>query len=148
MSKNIIKEIIMILLLALAIILVLGVLLYEYVPANKIIPEKVSYTTPEEVKTELETDVNENDEELYVDYHIDSTQIRNYQKIQEYVPGRKNPFGSLESQETSTTTNEGEQNSSSTSNTGSTQNSGSTTNSGTSTTGQGNTGYLPDKGTK
>ena len=148
MSKNIIKEIIMVLLLALAIILVLGVLLYEYVPANKIIPEKVSYTTPEEVKTELETDVNENDEELYVDYHIDSTQIRNYQKIQEYVPGRKNPFGSLESQETSTTTNEGEQNSSSTSNTGSTQNSGSTTNSGTSTTGQGNTGYLPDNGTK
>ena len=148
MSKNIIKEIIMVLLLALAIILVLGVLLYEYVPANKIIPEKVSYTTPEEVKTELETDVNENDEELYVDYHIDSTQIRNYQKIQEYVPGRKNPFGSLESQETSTTTNEGEQNRSSTSNTGSTQNSGSTTNSGTSTTGQGNTGYLPDKGTK
>ena len=148
MSKNIIKEIIMVLLLALAIILVLGVLLYEYVPANKIIPEKVSYTTPEEVKTELETDVNENDEELYVDYHIDSTQIRNYQKIQEYVPGRKNPFGSLESQETSTTTNEGEQNSSSTSNTGSTQNSGSTTNSETSITEQENTGYLPDKGTK
>ena len=142
MSKNIIKEIIMILLLALAIILVLGVLLYEYVPANKIIPEKISYTTPEEVKTELETNVNENDEELYVDYHIDSTQIRNYQKIQEYVPGRKNPFGSLESQETSTTTNDGNQNSNSTSNTG------STTNSGTSTTEQESTGYLPDKGTK
>lgn len=142
MSKNIIKEIIMILLLTLAIILVLGVLLYEYVPANKIIPEKVSYTTPEEVKTELETNVDEKDDELYVDYHIDSTQIKNYQKIQEYVPGRKNPFGSLESQETSTTTNEGEQNSSSTSNTG------STSNSGTSTTGQENTGYLPNKGTK
>ena len=142
MSKNIIKEIIMILLLALAIILVLGVLLYEYVPANKIIPEKISYTTPEEVKTELETNVNENDEELYVDYHIDSTQIRNYQKIQDYVPGRKNPFGSLESQETSTTTNDGNQNSNSTSNTG------STTNSGTSTTEQESTGYLPDKGTK
>ena len=142
MSKNIIKEIIMILLLTLAIILVLGVLLYKYVPANKIIPEKVSYTTPEEVKTELETNVDEKDDELYVDYHIDSTQIKNYQKIQEYVPGRKNPFGSLESQETSTTTNEGEQNSSSTSNTG------STSNSGTSTTGQENTGYLPNKGTK
>ena len=148
MTKNIIKEIIVILLLTLAIILVLGVLLYEYVPANKIIPEKISYTTPEDVKTELEIDIDESEEELYVDYHIDSTQLNNYKKIQEYVPGRKNPFGSLESQETSTTTNEGEQNSSSTSNTGSTQNSGSTTNSGTSTTGQGNTGYLPDKGTK
>lgn len=145
MSKNIIKEIIMVLLLTLAIILVLGVLLYEYVPANKIIPEKVSYTTPEEVKTELETNVDEKDDELYVDYHIDSTQIKNYQKIQEYVPGRKNPFGSLESQETSTTTNDGNQNNSNTSNTGST---GSTTNSKTSITEQENTGYLPDKGTK
>ena len=47
MAKDIIKEIIIVLLLTLAIILILGVLLYEYVPANKIIPEKVSYTTPE-----------------------------------------------------------------------------------------------------
>ena len=142
MSKNIIKEIIMVLLLTLAIILVLGVLLYEYVPANKIIPEKVSYTTPEEVKTELETVVNEDEEELYVDYHIDSTQIKNYQKIQEYVPGRKNPFGEVGSEETATTTNDENQNS------GSTSNTGSTTNSGTSTTQQENTGYLPNKGTK
>lgn len=143
MSKNIIKEIIIILLLTLAIILVLGVLLYEYVPANKIIPEKVSYTTPEEVKTELETDVNENDEELYVDYHIDSTQLNNYQKIQEYVPGKKNPFASLENDETNTTTN---------TTTATTQNSttsnGSTTSTQTNTTTEDNTGYLPDKGTK
>ena len=53
MTKNIVKEMIIFLLLALAIILILGVLLYKYVPANKIIPEKVSYTTPENVKTEL-----------------------------------------------------------------------------------------------
>ena len=39
MKKNVIKEIIIVLLLALAIILILGVLLYEFVPANKIIPE-------------------------------------------------------------------------------------------------------------
>ena len=104
MAKNIVKEIIIILLLALAIILVLGVLLYEYVPANKIIPEKVSYTTPEEVKAELEYDVNESDEELYIDYHIDSTQLNNYQKIQEYVPGKKNPFASLENDTNTTTT--------------------------------------------
>lgn len=144
MSKNIIKEIIIILLLTLAIILVLGVLLYEYVPANKIIPEKVSYTTPEEAKTELETDVNENDEELYVDYHIDSTQLNNYQKIQEYVPGKKNPFASLENESTSNTTTN--------TTTGTTQNSttsnGSTTSTETNTTTEENTGYLPDKGTK
>ena len=139
MAKNIIKEIIIILLLALAIILVLGVLLYEYVPANKIIPEKVSYTTPEEVKKELETDISESNEELYVDYHIDSTQIKNYQKINEYVPGRKNPFGSLEENTENTTTGDNNQNSSNASN--------STTNT-TNTNKNDNTGYLPDKGTK
>ena len=41
------------LLLCLAIILILGILLYEYVPSSKIIPEQVSYTTPEDVKEEL-----------------------------------------------------------------------------------------------
>lgn len=144
MAKNIIKEIIIILLLTLAIILVLGVLLYGYVPANKMIPEKVSYTTPEQVKTELEADVNESDDELYVDYHIDSTQLNNYKKIQEYVPGKKNPFASLENE-----------NSSSNTTTGTTQNNVSnskniTSSDGTQTnsTTEENTGYLPDKGTK
>lgn len=131
MAKNIIKEIIIILLLTLAIILVLGVLLYEYVPANKIIPEKVSYTTPEEVKTELEINVNESEEELYIDYHIDSTQLSNYKKIQEYVPGRKNPFASLETKEDSDTSTNG-----------------GTTSTGNNTTTEESTGYLPDKGTK
>ena len=46
MAKNIIKEIIIMLLLCLAIILILGVILYEYVPSNKILPEEVSYVTP------------------------------------------------------------------------------------------------------
>lgn len=145
MKKNIIKEIIMILLLALAIILVLGVLLYEYVPANKIIPEKVSYTTPENVKAELEIDVNDKDEELYVDYHIDSTQIKNYQKIQEYVPGRKNPFGEVNSEETTTVNGENQNNTSNKENTG---NSSNSTSSGSTTTEQENSGYLPNKGTK
>lgn len=144
MSKNIIKEIIIILLLTLAIILVLGVLLYEYVPANKIIPEKVSYTTPEDVKTELETDIDESEEELYVDYHIDSTQLNNYKKIQEYVPGRKNPFGEVGTEETSATTSNENQNNEGTT----TTNNGNQSNAGTTTTTQENSGYLPNKGTK
>ena len=143
-TKNVLKEIIIMLLLTLAIILVLGVLLYEYVPANKIIPEKVSYTTPEEVKKELETVTDSDDDEQYFDYHIDSTQIKNYQKIQEYVPGRKNPFGDVETEETSTTTNNENQNGAGTTATNN-ENQSST---GTTTTTQGNSGYLPDKGTK
>ena len=39
MVKSIIKELIIVLLLLLAIILVLGVFLYDYMPMNKIVPK-------------------------------------------------------------------------------------------------------------
>lgn len=133
MTKNIIKEIIIVLLLTLAIILILGVLLYEYVPANKIIPEKVSYTTPEDAKLELETDTNVDDTQVIITYQIDSTDLNNYKKIQEYVPGKKNPFETVE--ETENTVDEDGNTTSDTQ-----------TNSNTNT--DSNTGYLPDKGTK
>lgn len=138
MAKKIIKEIIIILLLILAIILILGVILYEYVPANKIIPEKVSYTTPENAKIELETDTNVDDTQVIITYQIDSTDLNNYRKIQEYVPGRKNPFETIE-KETENTVNEN-------SNTTSDQQTNTNTNTETNT--NSNTGYLPDKGTK
>ena len=92
MKKNVIKEIIIVLLLSLAIILILGVLLYEFVPANKIIPETISYTTPANVQAELQTDENIDESEVVVTYRIDSTDLNNYKKTQEYVPGKKNPF--------------------------------------------------------
>ena len=59
MAKNVLKEIIIILLLTLAIILILGVLLYDYVPMNKVVPETITYTASEETKKALlETDGN------------------------------------------------------------------------------------------
>lgn len=157
MAKNIIKEMIIFLLLALAIILILGVLLYKYVPANKIIPEKVSYTTPENVKTELQTDENVDDSEVVVTYQIDSTDLSNYKKIQEYVPGKKNPFASVQqdnstagSNSNSGTTENSSSNNKSNTNTSTTTSSGSTNsgNGSSTTTNSSNSGYLPDKGTK
>lgn len=133
MAKNIFKEIVIILLLALAIILILGVILYEYIPTNKIIPEKVSYITPENIKQEIQTDTSVDDTEVVITYQIDSTDLNNYEKIQEYVPGKKNPFSDLNEKV--------EENNSSNSET----NSGG--NNITSNTEE-NTGYLPNKGTK
>lgn len=157
MAKDIIKEIIIFLLLALAIILILGVLLYKYIPANKIIPEKVSYTTPENVKTELQTDESVDDSEVVVTYQIDSTDLSNYRKIQEYVPGKKNPFASVQQDDTTsgsssnsgTTGNTGNNSSSSNSNVNSNTGSSTTTSSSNTNTGNSSSsGYLPDKGTK
>ena len=141
MTKNIIKEIIIVLLLTLAIILVLGVLLYEYVPINKIIPEKVSYATPENIKAELETDSNVDDTQIVVTYQIDSTDLNNYKKIQEYVPGKKNPFSSIITTEVNNSTTS---NNSETTNNNSEKTSQTQSNSNS----EEDAGYIPNKGTK
>lgn len=142
MAKNIIKEIIIILLLILAIILILGVLLYEYVPINKIIPEELSYTTPEKIQDELNADSSVDDTQVIITYQIDSTDLSNYKTTQDYVPGKKNPFSSLTTQEKANNNEEGN-------NTQGTKNNQTTTTSNTVTQEpQEQTGYLPDKGTK
>lgn len=141
-TKNIIKEIIIVLLLILAIILILGILLYEYVPNNKIIPQQVSYTTPENVKEELSTSENVDDSQVIMTYEVTATDLTNYKKTKDYVSGKKNPFESIESQNTTTENTT----SGNTVNSGTTGNS-STTNTNT-TTDNTQQWYLPDKGTK
>ena len=97
MSKNFIKEIIIILLLCLAIILLLGILLYEYVPMNKTLPNTEAYTTPSNVKSELkEEDANG---DLIQTYEINSSDLDDYKRIQNYKPGKADPFSSYESSE-------------------------------------------------
>ena len=142
MAKNVIKEMIIILLLCLAIILVLGLLLYEYVPTGKIIPEEVSYTTPSEIKEEVNKGENVEDEQVILTYSVDSTDLRNYERINTYVPGKTNPFSSYD---TSSTQGNNTTNGSQNSGNGNSNN----TNSGNNNS-NGSTGgtYLPDKGTK
>ena len=146
MAKNIIKEIIIILLLCLAIILVLGVLLYEYVPSNKIIPEKVSYTTPENVKEELNKTDGVDEEEIIMEYKVEASDLNNYKKVSDYVPGKPNPFSSY-----NTETTNGQNNSSGNSS-GTTGNNSNSSNTGSSNTSNGNQSsagtYIPNKGTK
>ena len=151
MAKNVIKEIIIMLLLCLAIILVLGVLLYEYVPSNKIIPDEVAYATPENVKEELSKSDGVDDEQVILTYSIDATDLNNYERINTYVAGKPNPFSSYDT--SSSSGEDTEQNGSSSKNPGTSNSSGSSNNSGSSGsnsnsgTSSGGT-YLPDKGTK
>lgn len=152
MAKNIIKEIIIMLLLCLAIILILGVILYEYVPSNKILPEEVSYVTPQNIKEELKNSDSIEEDKVILTYEIDESDLTNYQKIKDYKPGKVNPFSTYEEKteenqtqngQNTTNNNSGSTNSdNSSSNGGSTQNSVQNTN--TSTEGS----YFPDKGTK
>ena len=148
MAKNVIKEIIILLLLCLAIILLLGILLYEYVPMSKTVPNPVSYTTPEDVQQELVASSDVDNSQIILTYEVDSTDLNNYERINDYQPGKANPFSSYETSGENTTTNgsaTGGNSTSSGSNSSSSNNS-NTSSSGNTTTSGGE--YFQDKGTK
>lgn len=103
MAKKVVKELIIVLLLCLAIILLLGILLYEYVPITKTIPNAISYTTPEDVKEELADSQAIDESQIIMTYEVDSNDLNNYAKIQNYKPGKANPFSSYEATQTTET---------------------------------------------
>ena len=148
MAKSIIKEIIIVLLLCLAIMLVLGILLYEYVPITKTIPNEVSYTTPENVKQELLSSSEVDDSQIIMTYEINSDDLSNYRRVQDYVPGKANPFSSYETTAENTTEN-GSSTGGTTSN-GSTSSGSTNTNSGTTTDDSSSSGghFFQNTGTK
>ena len=148
MSKSIIKEIIIILLLCLAIIVVLGLLLYDYVPMAKVVPEPVSYTTPEDVKEELVQAGEVDDNQVIMTYEVNSSDLNNYEKIKNYNPRKANPFSSYQSQ---TNENGNATDGNTTSTTGSTKDTtNANTNSNTTTNNSSSSGgrFFQDKGTK
>ena len=152
MTKSIFKEIIIVLLLCLAIILVLGIILYEYVPISKTVPSEVAYTTPEDVQQELIAAGSVDENEIVMTYEVNSDDLNTYRRVQDYKPGKANPFSSYQSQEgegkedgtgTSTGTKTG---GSSQSGESSSSGSSSSSNTGSSSTSGGQ--FFKDKGTK
>ena len=144
MAKKVIKEMIIIFLICLAIILILGVLLYEYVPSNKIIPDAVSYTTPEAVQEELSKSEDVENDEIILTYSVDSTDLDNYERINTYVPGKPNPFSPYDE-----TTTSGEDTTQNNTTTGTNGNTGSGNSTGTNNSNSsGGSVYYPDTGTK
>lgn len=154
MAKAIIRELIIVLLLCLAIILVLGILLYEYVPMSKTIPNQVAYTTPEDVKEELLSSSEVDESQIVMTYEINSDDLNNYKKIQDYNPGKANPFSSYETQastQNAASSSSSGQTSSATTPSSSSSNSSNTSTSATQDTDETTTSggsYFQDKGTK
>ena len=158
MSKNVLREIIILLLLTLAIILLLGVLLYEYVPMNKVIPETVTYTATDETRKAIEEQSAQDDGTVVLSYEVTSTDLKNYKKVNDYKAGRKNPFSAVNTGSISSTgTNNGNTGTAeNNSRTNSNNENNSTTNNQTNGTNSNNvnkntsnsTNYYPDKGIK
>ena len=149
MAKSIIKEIIIVLLLCLAIMLVLGILLYEYVPITKTLPNEVAYTTPENVKQELLSSSDVDDTQVIMTYEVNQDDLNNYRRVQDYVPGKANPFSSYETTATDPTGN-GSSTGSSSSNSSSSNSSSGNTSTNTTTDDNSSSGghFFQNTGTK
>ncbi|MCI8482380.1 MAG: hypothetical protein HFJ27_04865 [Clostridia bacterium] len=146
MIKTVMKEIIIILLLILAIVLILGVFFYDYIPMNKVVPKIEPYEAPNNIKEELQEIVQEEQNTMQpIVYEINDKDLNIYEKTKDYQKGKVNPFA-----DTSTKTPTNNNSNTVTSNSNDTSSNGTNTNN--NPTNENNSGsegnYLPSNGTK
>ena len=99
------KEIIIVLLAILLSMLILAVVLYDYIPNRIQSKETVTYSATDSVKELLQDPVAEDNSNIILTYEVTSTDLTNYEKAKEYVPGKQNPFAAYSNQQEETTEN-------------------------------------------
>lgn len=152
MVAKTIKEIIIMLVVALITMLLLAILLYQYIPSKKVVPQITEYHVSESVQDLLEDDIDNrsNQDQIILTYEVTSSDLRNYQTTKDYVPGKSNPFAAYtktitEEEANGVSSNVKEDTGGTSTNKKSGTNSSS---SDTQTLESANTGYSQDKGTK
>ena len=105
MIKTIIKEGIITLLLCVAIVLLLGVILYDYNPINKVVPNKIAYNVPENIRNELEEENMQTTTPSVENkvYTIEGSDLNIYKRSNTYNPSKENPFASTPSVDSNVT---------------------------------------------
>lgn len=99
--KSIFKEICIMILLCVAIVLVLGVIFYDSLPQNKVVPNKlVAYKTEENISAEINEEVAAMNK-VEVTYEIKGSDLTLYKQTHSYKPGKPDPFSASISTNTS-----------------------------------------------
>lgn len=92
MFKTIVRETLIVILILIAIILVLGILFYDHIPTNKVVPVKIqSYELPEDIEEELKESVSE-EENIVTTLRVDNRDLDLYESNDNYDKGKANPF--------------------------------------------------------
>ena len=102
-TKNIIKQVIIVLLSCVVIALVLGLVFYKYMPSNTMVPAKVeAYTTPENIASDIE---EESEEQKYETTNtlleVTDSDLTKYKSTGSYNPGKSDPFAESTSDDNS-----------------------------------------------
>ena len=142
MLKSILKEILFTIISIAVILLILAIVLYDYNPIVKNIPESVKYEISKEVSDELNSQAIPNDTRVIVTYEVDNADLNN---AQDYNPGKKNPFIKYKTEDVDGSPINGGTTSSGSSN-GSSNNSTNSSTNGSS--GSNNSGYFQNSSTK
>jgi len=96
MIKTILKETFIMILMGIAIVLILSIILYDDIPINKVTPNKVAYSLPENLQEELDETINEEEnKEVLVTYTITEKDLETDEARNYYDPGKVNPFSEL-----------------------------------------------------
>lgn len=103
MLKTVIKEICIILLLSVAILLVFGIIFYNYIPIGVTIPTKEAYETPAEVQNEID-DLTAESIKTEKTYEVTDSDLNIYKQKANYTEGKTDPFA-LEENTNTTTSN-------------------------------------------
>lgn len=149
MVKSVIKEIILVLLLCLAIILVMAIALYKYIPVSKTLPSEVAYTIPTETKEELAASEYVDNSQIVMTYTVNASDLNNYQRTNNYKPGKANPFATYEktnAEKPNSNSGNGQANNNNNTNTNTNSNGSTVSNNNTNSTSEGH--FFQDTGTK
>lgn len=94
---EIIKDIIVSILILAIIIIVLCIIFYDKIALSKAIPESENYIPSKDMQKELQNNNLDEEEMVVVNYFIDASDLKKYEKTNEYNPEKSNPFEELDS---------------------------------------------------
>lgn len=89
---EVIKDLIISVLIIICIIVILSIIFYDKISLSKVVPEAEEYFLTEEMEQEIEDTNLEEAKEVIVNYYIDATDLKKYEKTKEYNKGKSNPF--------------------------------------------------------
>ena len=103
--KSILKETFIILLLCIAICLIFGVIFYDYIPTNKVIPSTVeAYKTSNTVKDESSQEIVDYPKQN-ITLEITDSDLTIKKQDKSYDSGKANPFAAASASASDNTTN-------------------------------------------
>ena len=89
---EIIKDIFISILLIICIVIILSLIFYDKIAISRVVPQAEEYLLTEEMQEEIQESDLEEAEEVVINYYIDKTDLKKYEKTNEYVKGKNNPF--------------------------------------------------------